>query len=220
MEKLNDEQARQEYLPLIDEFLADIFSSLSLSAFQSNALLAASISAPSWSFKKWSQSPTSPVFSSNLVLTRGGFRNAIHEDRDASKFSLGTWGLCDSESGKLITSDEIKKLLEDQKKGLLCDGLGAKFHVGNVVILLGEADVVAMNFNSHINHFTSHPTIPKNSSNSSVTRVSTSNQIAKTVVTALEKISNVQGGLSEEEWMFVQPGLGRDADDEVEKKKL
>ena len=199
--------------------MADLFASLSLSAFQSNALLASRISAPSWSVKQWTQPQDSPVFSSNLVLTRGGFRNGGHEDRDASKYSLGTWALVESKTGQLISSDRRKKLIHDQKHGSVCNALGAKFHIVNVVLHLDEADFVAMTFNSHVRHFTSHPDLQDNSSDSEITRCSTSNQTSKTIVTALEKISNVRGDLSEEDWLKIRPKYGRSYVDEVQKKK-
>ena len=97
--------------------------------------------------------------------------------------------------------------------------MGAKFHIGNVVVHLDEADVVAMNFNSHFHHFTSHPDLQDNSSDSDITRCATSNQTSKTIVTALEKISNVRGDLSEEDWLEIRPKYGRSYVDEVQKKK-
>ena len=92
LELLLQDSARAELLPLINDFLANIFASLSLSAFKSNTMLASPLSASSWSFKNCSQTINGQVFGSNLVLTCDGFRNVGHEDRDASNFSLGVWG--------------------------------------------------------------------------------------------------------------------------------
>lgn len=218
MELLHEDSARAHLLPLIDEFLANIFASLSLSAFQSNAILASLISAPSWSYQNWSQPGNGQVFASNLALTCGGFRNAPHEDRDASNFSLGVWGLVNTKSGKLISSSERNILIQQNQQGLVCDALGAKFHIGNVVIELDQADVVFMTFNSHIPHFTSHPDILGGSIGQDVTRVATSSQISQTISKALEKISNIRGDLGEEEWLEVRDTFGRSYNDELEKK--
>ena len=113
-----------------------------------------------------------------------------------------------------------KKLIHDyETRGIVCNGLGAKFHIGNVVVHLDEADVVAMTFNSHVRHFTTHPDLQNDAYDSEITRCGTSNEIAKTVVTALDKIANVRGDLSDVEWVELRPKYGRSYGDELEKKK-
>ncbi|KAG0151922.1 hypothetical protein CROQUDRAFT_36139, partial [Cronartium quercuum f. sp. fusiforme G11] len=64
----------------IDNFLAEIFGTLSLSAFTANSMLASSLAAPSWLFKDWCKTANVNVFGINFVLTCGGFRNAPHID--------------------------------------------------------------------------------------------------------------------------------------------
>ena len=105
-------------------------------------------------------------------------------DNDESKYSLCIWGIIHSYTGHLIKSEERKKLLQDHHQGSVCEGLGAEFNLGNIVVNLDAADVVAMVFNTQICHYTSHHDLPHHSSFKKVSRYATSGQITKSVVSA------------------------------------
>ena len=103
---LKKDQDLSEKMVYINKFLAEIFATLSLSAFQSNSMVAASISAPPFSSLQWHESPNGQVFGTNCVLTCDGFSNIMHTDQDVTLYSLGVWGIVDKKTGRLITSQE------------------------------------------------------------------------------------------------------------------
>ena len=219
---LKKDQDRSKKLVYINNFLAEIFATLSLSAFQSNSMVAASISAPAFSSPQWHESPNGQVFGTNCVLTCDGFRNTMHKDRDETLYSLGFWGIVEEKTGRLITHQERLNLLKLNKDPQFhCNALGAKFHVGNVTVELDSADVVTMVFNSQIYHQTTHPTNQSTQSGfgRNFTRCATSTQISKTVAVALRKIASFRGDLSEAEWRIVKGDYGKDYDHEVDQKK-
>ena len=218
---LKKDQDRSKKLVYINNFLAKIFGTLSLSAFQSNSMVAASISAPPFSSPQWHESPNGQVFGTNCVLTCDGFRNTMHKDRDETLYSLGFWGIVEK-TDRLITHQERLNLLKlNEDPQFHCNALGVKFHVGNVTVKLDSADVVTMVFNSQIYHQTTHPDKKLNHSGfgRNFTRCATSTQISKTVAVALRKIASFRGDLSDEEWRIVKGDFGKDYDYEVEQKK-
>ena len=175
-------------------------------------MLAASLSAPSWSSAQWDASPNSQVFSANCVLTFDGFRNAMHTDLEKSLYSLAFWGILEARNGQLITSQERMKLLKlKEDPEFDCNALGAKFHVVNVVIELDSADLVTMVFNTQIDHQTTHPTIKPTGSGfgGNFTRCAISSQISRTVASALRKISSFRGDMSGEEWEVFRESFGK-----------
>ena len=112
-----------------------------------------------------------------------------------------------------------KKLIHDyETRGIVCNGLGAKFHIGNVIVHLDEADVVAMNFKRNVNNFNTNNNLKNDEYDSEITRCGKSNQIAKNFVTALDKSANVGGNLSDVEWVELRPKYGRSYGDELEKQ--
>ena len=153
-----------------------------------------------------------------MVLTLGGFRNSKHSDNDESGYSLGVWGLVKSTYGQLISSEERRYLIEQKNKGYFCEALGAKFHIGNVVVDLDSADVVMMTFNSKVDHYTSHPTNTGGSLGSDVTRSATSHQISRSVAIALRELCNVGDDFSVEEWLDARKNYGRSYEEMVEDK--
>ncbi len=185
-------------------------------------MLAASLSATSWSSTQWDKSPNSQVFAANCVLTCDGFRNAMHTDLDKSLYSLGCWGILEEKTGRLITSQERMKLLKlNEEPGFHCNALGAKFQVGPVIVELDSADVVTMVFNTQIDHQTTHPTIkpPGSGFGGNFTRCAISSQISRTVASALRKISSCQGDMSKEEWEVVRESFGKSYGNEANKLK-
>ncbi len=79
---LQKDQDQSEKFIYVNNFLTDIFATLSLSAFTSNSMLAASLSTPSWSSTQCDGSQNSLIFGTNCVLACDGFRNTKHTDRD------------------------------------------------------------------------------------------------------------------------------------------
>lgn len=220
---LQEDQDHAEKLVDIDNFLAEMFATLSLSAFRSNSMLAVSLSAPSWSFTKWHESSNGQVFGTNMVLTCDGFRNSLHTDRDETNYSLGFWGIVDKNTGRLITSQERQSLLQRaQQPESHCNALGAKFHIGNITVHLDSADVVMMVFNTQILHQTTHPDLQSGGDcfGGNLTRCATSSQISKTSALALGKIANCRGDMGDEEWLEVRKYFGKNYCDEVDQKKI
>ena len=208
---LKQDEARAAKLVNVNNFLAGIFASLSLSAFHSNSMLAKSLSAPSWSWTQWDGSPNSQVFGTNCVLTCDGFRNASHIDRDETGYALGFWGIVDQQTGRLISSQERLNLLREARKaGFHCNALGAKFHVGKLTVDLDAADVVTMVFNTRFHHQTTHLDNKRSSGGlgANFTRCAMSNQITKSAAIALHKVAGCRGGLGEKKWLEVQKLLG------------
>lgn len=229
---LDEDASRANFLPYIDNFLAECFAKLSLSAFESNTMIAAKLLAPNWSSIHWHLTNNAQVFGTNFIVTCGGFRNAPHRDRDATGFSMGVWGLIDSETGELLRPKERLKLLDDAKKvKSKCDALGARFNISNIVINLDAADVVLMTFNTKVTHNTTHPDIQTGNrkSNSSkigissgrrkVTRCATSTQVSSSTAIAMNKIANIRGNLGKEEWKNRRKSLGRNYGDQIEERK-
>ncbi|EGG00875.1 uncharacterized protein MELLADRAFT_92935 [Melampsora larici-populina 98AG31] len=93
--KMEADLKRQDNLPQIESFFAERFSGLSLSAFESNAAIAAQTHAPSWANESFYVSPNAKVFGSNIVVTFDEFVNKRHKDCDETKYAFGLFSLID-----------------------------------------------------------------------------------------------------------------------------
>ncbi|EGG04937.1 uncharacterized protein MELLADRAFT_107956 [Melampsora larici-populina 98AG31] len=101
---------RQGNLPQIESFFAEQFSGLLLSAFESNATIAARVQAPSWGNDSFYVSPNAKVFGSNITVTFDKFANKKHKDRDASKYAFGFFGLVDGLTALVDRIDKVRCL--------------------------------------------------------------------------------------------------------------
>ena len=99
LQLLEEDQDQSEKLIYINNFLAKVFAALSLLAFRSNSMLAASLSSPSWSSTQWDGSENSQGFGTNCGLKCDRFRNSIHTDNDESLYSLAFWGIVEEQTG-------------------------------------------------------------------------------------------------------------------------
>jgi hypothetical protein len=104
--KLEEDAARQDKLPWVENFHAERTSSMCLFAYDSNRKLALETGALSWASKEpipgtkeWEKSPNAQVFvGSNVIATTGGFRNGSHCDYDATGFASGFFCLIDGQT--------------------------------------------------------------------------------------------------------------------------
>lgn len=214
----NDVQ-RQMYLPYINHFLAERFSSLSLGAFESNAERAAKCHSPSWASKSFFGSPNGRVFASNLVVTRDEFVNAEHKDNDHSGYAFGLFSLIKRDTGKLYHRGRTSK------HGYV---KGARFVFSdyNVEVNFDKCDgVVEMVWATDINHYsTSSKTYNEDDERvqpekADITRFGCSCQISKSIVDRINQITNMRGEMSDAEWETYREGLVENYADELHRKR-
>ncbi|EGG02741.1 uncharacterized protein MELLADRAFT_90632 [Melampsora larici-populina 98AG31] len=101
MEAIAKDEARMDDLAIINDTLAEWMSTLCMRAFQSNLDLALKFSVPSFSDKKWSDSPNANVIASSIAVTRDGFNNNPHPDFDATPYAYGLFSRINRATGEL-----------------------------------------------------------------------------------------------------------------------
>lgn len=100
VERMREDCQRVQNLVFVENFLAERFSSLSSKAFQSNNQVMKEQRLPSFSQKRWLETPNALAFATNYFITEGGFRNGPHRDGDDTKYSMAWWALINYLTGE------------------------------------------------------------------------------------------------------------------------
>ncbi|EGG01581.1 uncharacterized protein MELLADRAFT_92051 [Melampsora larici-populina 98AG31] len=205
--KMEADLKRQDNLPQMESFFAERFSGLSLSAFESNATIAARVQAPSWGNQSFYVSPNAKVFGLNITVTFDEFANKKHKDRDASKYAFGFFGLIDRITGDLYQRGSTAP------QG---DTIGSRFVLDdyNFDVNLDACDgVIEMVWNSQVNHHTT-PSRTYNASRAQVspeqaeiTRFACSCQISQALVDRIDKVRSLRAEMCEEDWINYQASV-------------
>lgn len=216
LEKIEEDEETQLFLPSIEDFMSSRFSSLSLKAYQSNCQIGVQTNVPAFSSTSAHVPENKDVFASNVIITCDGFYNGSHADNDASKFSLGFFATIEQKHGCLSPSPSgatesrfsgSRFLLDDYNTIVnhdLCDG------------------VVEQIWNTGILHHTPLPQFFNSSgtsispTKSGITRFGCSAQISNWLV---KRIDGIKKNRTEEEWRKCLLCLVTGYYDEVSKKK-
>lgn len=97
-------------LAFVENFLAERFSTLSSKAFESNNRVMKEQRLPSFSQKRWLETPNALAFATNYFITEGGFRNGPHRDGDETKYAMAWWALINYITGKLLFLSMVSSL--------------------------------------------------------------------------------------------------------------
>ncbi|EGG08958.1 uncharacterized protein MELLADRAFT_84333 [Melampsora larici-populina 98AG31] len=217
-ELIFEDQERMLDLALINETLAEWMSTLCMHAFKSNRDLAIKHEIPSFADIDWSKSPNANIFASSVVVTRDGFNNNPHNDRDVSAYTYGIFtrinritGLlhCDETSDYLGYTTGTYFILDEYHVELaldLCDG------------------VVESIWASDENHHTSASTTyeeghisiaPKYSP---ITRFGCSLQINESLLNRIEGLLKMREGKTPQEWELYKKEVVKCYEQEIDFK--
>lgn len=218
-DRLLTDVERMKRFHIIRDFLAERFSTLSLSIFKSNLALALEANIPGFDEPEWQDTPNGKVFASNLVVTWDGFCNRPHTDRDHTRYASGLWSLIDRENGKPIEGHASKKLGSVEGACFIVKRFGVK-------VVLGLCDgIYELLWDLTVPHYTSS-SISRNAKGKvvehkkcPVTLYGSSCQISESLVNRVRLLEKEREGMSDGEWQIFKTKRVKSHGDEISLKK-
>ncbi|EGG06185.1 uncharacterized protein MELLADRAFT_87338 [Melampsora larici-populina 98AG31] len=218
LEAISKDEARMDDMAVINDTLAEWMSTLCMRAFQSNRDLALDFSIPSFSDKKWAESPNANVIASSIAVTRDGFNNNPHPDFDATPYAYGLFSRINRATGELHWV-KISEYLGDIEG---CYFILDQYHIE---LCLDACDgVVECCWASDELHHTLASTTydegwcPIRPKDSPITRFGCSLQISAALVKRIEGLLKMKEGKTDVEWETYQRSVIKCYDQEIENK--
>lgn len=190
-------------LPDIERFLKERFIKLSTTTYEKNCETAAEVNSPSWAASNFFSRPNGQTFGANLVVTRDGFANAAHKDRDATGHSLGLFGLVHRDTGQLYRD------VSDQSRAWRVDDAYFRFKDYNFQIHLAQQNrAIEILWATDERHqstisLTYNPFgLPVPPSRAPMTHFGSSVQVSRSIVSRLRKVKALCQNRVGEQWHF------------------